>query len=144
MKCKSQSSCGRLTRRTFAAGVGAAGFVVGTAPFAISRAQAGSLKVAVLLPLSGLQAGIGQDCHYTVDFAPQILKALGLPELSIMSVDTEFERRHGTGARGKGDRRRRAASGRRLRFRPDHRRRPGRRAKEHSTGHQHRRSAADH
>ena len=89
MKCKSQSSCGRLTRRTFAAGVGAAGFVVGTAPFAISRAQAGSLKVAVLLPLSGLQAGIGQDCHYTVDFAPQVLKALGLPELSIMSVDTE-------------------------------------------------------
>jgi len=89
MKCKSQSSCGRLTRRTFAAGVGAAGFVVGTAPFAISRAQAGSLKVAVLLPLSGLQAGIGQDCHYTVDFAPQILKALGLPELSILRVYTE-------------------------------------------------------
>ena len=51
--------------------------------------KAGTLKVGVLLPLSGLQAGIGQDCHRAVDVTPPILKSLGLPELMIMSGDTE-------------------------------------------------------
>ena len=50
MSRKSQSKSARLTRRTFAAGVGAAGFVAGTAPFNILRAQGGPLKVGVLLP----------------------------------------------------------------------------------------------
>ena len=53
MSRKSQSKSTRLTRRTFAAGVGAAGFVTGTAPFNILRAQGGALKVGVLLPRSG-------------------------------------------------------------------------------------------
>ncbi len=85
----SQSKSARLTRRTFAAGVGAAGFVAGTAPFNILRAQGGPLKVGVLLPRSGYQAGIGQDCQRGANIAPAILKSMGLPELSLMNADTE-------------------------------------------------------
>ncbi len=45
-----------ISRRTFTAGAAAAGFLAGTAPFNIIRAQAKSLKVGVLLPRSGIQA----------------------------------------------------------------------------------------
>ena len=61
MQRKSQSKTARVSRRTFAAGLGAAGLVAGTAPFNIVRAQGAALKVGVLLPRSGYQAGIGQD-----------------------------------------------------------------------------------
>jgi branched-chain amino acid transport system substrate-binding protein len=87
MKRKSQS--GGVSRRTFTAGIGAAGIVAGTAPFNIVRAQAAALKVGVLLPRSGYQAGIGQDCQRGVDIAGGILKDLGLPSLQIMNADTE-------------------------------------------------------
>ncbi|MBI3704438.1 MAG: branched-chain amino acid ABC transporter, partial [Rhizobiales bacterium] len=63
MKRKSPSNTANLTRRSFSAGLGAAGFVAGTAPFNIVRAQGAALKVGVLLPRSGYQAGIGQDCQ---------------------------------------------------------------------------------
>ncbi len=89
MSRKSQSKSARLTRRTFAAGVGAAGFVAGTAPFNILRAQGGPLKVGVLLPRSGFQAGIGQDCQRGANIAPAILKSMGLPDLTLMNADTE-------------------------------------------------------
>jgi branched-chain amino acid transport system substrate-binding protein len=56
---------------------------------AIVRAQNGPLKVGVILPRSGFEAGIGQDCQRGVDIAPPILKSLGLPELTIMNGDTE-------------------------------------------------------
>ena len=56
---------------------------------AISRAQGGALKVGVLLPRSGFEAGIGQDCQRGVDIAPAILKSLGLPGLMIINADTE-------------------------------------------------------
>ena len=36
---------------------------------AIVRAQGGALKVGVLLPRSGVQAGIGQDCFRGVELA---------------------------------------------------------------------------
>ena len=52
MTRKSPSKSARLTRRTFNVGLGAAGFIAGTAPFNIVRA-AGALKVGVLLPRSG-------------------------------------------------------------------------------------------
>jgi branched-chain amino acid transport system substrate-binding protein len=55
----------------------------------IARAQGGALKVGVLLPRSGAQAGIGQDCQRGVDIAPAIFKELGLPDLTIMNADTE-------------------------------------------------------
>ena len=81
----------RVTRRTFTAGLGAAGIVAGTAPFNIVRGQGAALKVGVLLPRSGVQAGIGQDCQRGVDVTPDILKGLGLPNLQIMNGDTESD-----------------------------------------------------
>jgi branched-chain amino acid transport system substrate-binding protein len=74
-------------RRHVLAGAGATAAMLG-AP-AIVRAQSGPLKVGVLLPRSGFEAGIGQDCQRGVDIAPPILKSLGLPELTIMNGDTE-------------------------------------------------------
>src|SRR5207253_6973933 len=68
----------------------AAGLLAATgARLDFARAQSGPLKVGVLLPRSGAQAGIGQDCQRGVDLAPAIFKELGLPELAIMNADTE-------------------------------------------------------
>src|SRR3974390_1258557 len=78
-----------ISRRSFAAGAAAGGLLAGSAPFRIARAQAGALKVGVLLPRSGAQAGIGQDCQRGVEIAPAIFKELNLPELAIMNADTE-------------------------------------------------------
>jgi branched-chain amino acid transport system substrate-binding protein len=78
-----------ISRRSFAAGAGAAGLLAGTAPLHIARAQGASLKVGVLLPRSGAQASIGQDCQRGVEIAPAIFKELGLPDLTIMNADTE-------------------------------------------------------
>src|SRR5919109_3429877 len=83
------SASGHPSRRGFVAGAGAAALVAGTAPFNILRAQSGPLKVGVLLPTSGAQASIGQDCRRGVDIANAIFKDLGLPELAIMNADTE-------------------------------------------------------
>src|SRR5947209_12227170 len=90
MRRTSPINCARVTRRSFAAGAGAAGLlaVTGTA-FDVVRAQAGPLKVGVLLPRSGAQAGIGQDCQRGVEIAPAIFKEIGLPELQIVNADTE-------------------------------------------------------
>jgi branched-chain amino acid transport system substrate-binding protein len=79
----------RLTRRCLAKGVGATGLLAATAPFKIARSQDGALKVGLLLPKSGFQAGLGQDCQRGVEIAPAILKELGLPDLAIMNADTE-------------------------------------------------------
>src|SRR5260370_5687687 len=78
-----------VTRRSFAAGAGAAGLLAATGTGNVARAQSGPLKVGVLLPRSGAQAGIGQDCQRGVELAPAIFKELGLPELAIMNADTE-------------------------------------------------------
>lgn len=89
MSIKSRHS--RVSRRTFAAGLGAAGIIAGTAPFSIGRAQGVPLKVGVLLPRSGFQAGIGQDCQRGVDVAAGLLKDAGMPALQIMNGDTESD-----------------------------------------------------
>ena len=93
MNCKSSKPSAaigsRITRRKFAAGVGALAVGAGVAPFSIVRAQGGPLKVGVLLPRSGIQAGIGQDCQRGVDVAAAILKDLGMPDIEIISGDTE-------------------------------------------------------
>jgi branched-chain amino acid transport system substrate-binding protein len=79
----------RPSRRRVLAGAAAAATATLAMP-AIVRAQGkGPLKVGVLLPRSGFEAGIGQDCQRGVDIAPPILKSLGLPELTIMNGDTE-------------------------------------------------------
>jgi branched-chain amino acid transport system substrate-binding protein len=88
MSRKPQSDSARVTRRTLTAGLGA-GIASGIMPFNIVRAQGTALKVGVLLPRSGLQAGIGQDCQRGVDISAGILKDLGMPQLQIMSGDTE-------------------------------------------------------
>ena len=77
----------RFSRRALLAGSAATATAL-AAP-AIVRAQGGPLKVGVLLPRSGAQASIGQDCHRGVEITPAILKDLGLPELAIMNADTE-------------------------------------------------------
>lgn len=88
MSRKPQSDSAHVTRRTLTAGLGA-GIASGVMPFNIARAQGAALKVGVLLPRSGLQAGIGQDCQRGVDISAGILKDLGMPPLQIMSGDTE-------------------------------------------------------
>src|SRR6476619_8317552 len=76
-----------LNRRRLLAG--AAAVTTAMATPAIVRAQGGMLKVGVLLPRSGVQAGIGQDCFRGVELANPIFKGIGLPELEIMNADTE-------------------------------------------------------
>lgn len=76
-----------LTRRTFNAGVAASTSLLATP--AIVRAQGAALKVGVLLPRSGAQASIGQDCQRGADLAPAILRGLGLPGIQLINADTE-------------------------------------------------------
>ena len=79
-----------ITRRSFAAGAGAAGLLAGTAPFNIVRAQGGPLKIGVILPLSGVQAGIGQSCKRGADIAPALFKQIGYTQpIEIVVVDFE-------------------------------------------------------
>ncbi len=68
---------------------GAAATAATFAAPAVLRAQGGALKVGVLLPRSGLQAGIGQDCQRGANIAPAIFKSMGLPDLALMDGDTE-------------------------------------------------------
>jgi branched-chain amino acid transport system substrate-binding protein len=79
----------RINRRRFNQALAAAGALSAFSPFGIVRAQTAKLKVGVLLPRSGIQAGIGQDCHRVVEVAAGVLRDLGLPALDIMSGDTE-------------------------------------------------------
>ena len=78
-----------LDRRSFTVGIGVVGLIAGSSPLQRAHAQGTVLKVGVLLPRSGAQAGIGQDCQRGVEIAPAIFKQLGLPDLAIMNADTE-------------------------------------------------------
>jgi branched-chain amino acid transport system substrate-binding protein len=77
-----------MNRRDFNKAAGAAAVSAAFSPLNV-RAQARALKVGVLLPRSGVQAGIGQDCHRVVSYTAGILKDLGLPGLELMNADTE-------------------------------------------------------
>jgi branched-chain amino acid transport system substrate-binding protein len=76
-------------RRKFNQALAAAGVLSAVSPFASVRAQTKALKVGLLLPRSGIQAGIGQDCYRVVEITNPLLRELGLPALEIMSGDTE-------------------------------------------------------
>jgi len=78
-----------MRRRNFNQALAAAGALAALSPFGIVRAQSRRLRVGVLLPRSGVQAGIGQDCHRGVEVATKVLADLGLPGLDVMSGDTE-------------------------------------------------------
>jgi branched-chain amino acid transport system substrate-binding protein len=78
-----------MKRRQFNQALGAATTLAALSPFGIVRAQAKALRVGVLLPRSGVQAGIGQDCHRGVEVGVKVLADLGLPTLDIMNGDTE-------------------------------------------------------
>jgi len=82
-----RSRVAALTRRRLLAGAAATASLL-AAP-AVVRGQGAPLKVGVLLPRSGAQAGIGQDCWRGVEIAPSILKDLKLPEFAVMNGDTE-------------------------------------------------------
>ncbi|MCX7892260.1 MAG: ABC transporter substrate-binding protein [Burkholderiales bacterium] len=60
-------------------------------PFpAIVRAQSGPLNIGVLLPVSGVQALIGQSCKLGVDIAPAVLPELGYSApIKVLFADTE-------------------------------------------------------
>lgn len=77
-----------MNRRDFNKAAGAVAVTAAFSPLNV-RAQAQRLKVGVLLPRSGVQAGIGQDCHRVVEISGGILRDLGLPALDIMHGDTE-------------------------------------------------------
>ena len=77
----------RINRRHFVAGTSAA--VVSVSSISRALAQTAPLKLGVLLPTSGFQAGIGQDCNRGVEIGLGVLKDLGYPNLQIMAADTE-------------------------------------------------------
>jgi branched-chain amino acid transport system substrate-binding protein len=78
-----------ITRRHLLAGAAATSLAAPSIVRAQGAAARAPLKVGVLLPRSGFEASIGQDCQRGVDIAPGILKSLGLPELTMMNADTE-------------------------------------------------------
>jgi branched-chain amino acid transport system substrate-binding protein len=88
MKRKSPTELAKLSRRTFTAGIGAAGLVAGTAPFNIVRAQGAPLKIAVILPRSGYLAPAGQSCHRGALLAPKVLSDYGY-KVELIHIDCE-------------------------------------------------------
>src|SRR5476651_449652 len=88
MTHKSMSKSARVSRRTFTAGLGAAGMVAGTAPFNIVRAQSAALKIAVVLPRSGYLAPAGQSCHRGALIAPKVLSDYGY-KVELVHIDCE-------------------------------------------------------
>ena len=91
MSRKSHRAKKSVTRRTVALGLGT-GILAGIGPFNIVRAQGAALKVGVLLPRSGVQAGIGQDCQRGVDIAPGrcgFFPALAFDQNSVRPVDSQ-------------------------------------------------------
>ena len=78
-----------ITRRRLLAGAAATGLAAPSIVRAQGTGARAPLIVGVLLPRSGFEASIGQDCQRGVEIAPGILKSLGLPELTVMNADTK-------------------------------------------------------
>jgi branched-chain amino acid transport system substrate-binding protein len=76
-----------ISRRTFAAGASAVA-VSSALPFRPARA-AGKLKIGLILPLSGYEGAIGQDCKRGAEVAASVLKAHGYADYELMIGDTE-------------------------------------------------------
>jgi branched-chain amino acid transport system substrate-binding protein len=84
---KTSASAG-ISRRAFAtaAAAGAASLAL---PWRPARAQAGKLKIGLILPFSGVQAQIGQDEKRGAVAAQKLLPTLGFAEFDIVDGDTE-------------------------------------------------------
>ncbi len=76
----------QVSRRALMLGAAASGTLL-AAP-AIVRAQAQSLKIAVLLPRSGYLAQAGQSCHRGATIAPKVLSDLG-HKVELVNIDFE-------------------------------------------------------
>src|SRR5580704_16041245 len=81
-----KSRSARPSRRGVLAGAAAVSTIL-AAP-ALVRAQAGALKIAVLLPRSGYLAPSGQSCHRGALIAPQVLAQYG-HRVELVHIDTE-------------------------------------------------------
>jgi len=77
-----------MNRRDFNRAAAAVGASAAFSPLNVF-AQSQKLKVGLLLPRSGVQAGIGQDCYRVVQVTAGLLADLRLPGLDIMNGDTE-------------------------------------------------------
>jgi branched-chain amino acid transport system substrate-binding protein len=75
-----------LTRRRLLSGAASAATLL-AAP-AVVRAQAATVKIAVLLPRSGIYAQAGQSCHRGALVAPQVLADYGY-KVELVHVDFE-------------------------------------------------------
>jgi branched-chain amino acid transport system substrate-binding protein len=78
-----------ISRRSLLAGAAATSLAAPSIVRAQGTGARAPLKVGVLLPRSGFEASIGQDCQRGVEIAPGILKSLSLPDLAVMNADTE-------------------------------------------------------
>jgi branched-chain amino acid transport system substrate-binding protein len=79
---------GHLTRRHFTAAAAAA--VAAPLPLRTAVAQGGPLKIGVILPLSGVQAQLGQACLRGAEIAPEVLGDIGSKvKVEIARYDTE-------------------------------------------------------
>ena len=88
MSYRSRWSYARATRRNVVAGLGAGAIAAGIAPFNIVRAQAGTLKIAVVLPRSGYLAPAGQSCYRGALVAPKVLGDYGY-KVELTQIDCE-------------------------------------------------------
>jgi branched-chain amino acid transport system substrate-binding protein len=79
---------GHLTRRHFTAAAAAA--VAAPLPLRTAVAQGGPLKIGVILPLSGVQAQLGQACLRGAEIAPEVLGDIGSKvKVEIARYDSE-------------------------------------------------------
>jgi branched-chain amino acid transport system substrate-binding protein len=78
-----------MNRRQFTRRLLSTSAVAALAPFNITRAQPGKLKIGVLLPKSGLQGLIGQSCQKGADLAPGVIRELLGVEIELLNADTE-------------------------------------------------------
>jgi branched-chain amino acid transport system substrate-binding protein len=76
----------RVSRRKLLGGAAAAAAVLATP--AVVRAQAKSLKIAVVLPRSGYLAAAGQACYRGAQIAPKVLADYGY---SVELINIDFE-----------------------------------------------------
>jgi branched-chain amino acid transport system substrate-binding protein len=77
-------------RRRIVKAAGAAAALSSVGFPAIVRGQSATLNVGVLLPVSGVQAFIGQSCKFGADIAPAVLAEMGYgANIRLMHADTE-------------------------------------------------------